>query len=92
MSRSWDIDIKSCSPETLLDLSRQLKGSEYRAQLLEIQRELIDRVRTAGATDEEVINLLIQNIWKGERTALAKEWSEAIGISEAEFMRIANVR
>lgn len=90
--RGWSIDIADCSSETLLDLTKQLKGSEHKAQLLEIQCELINRVRKTGATDQEIINMLIRNVWKGDRVALAKEWGGALGMSEDEFMRIANVK
>jgi len=92
MSSSWGIDLKSCSPETLFDLANQLKGSDDKTQLLSIQKEIIERVRGMGASNQVIVDLLIRNMWKGERAALAEDWSEAMGISELEFRKLANVR
>ena len=68
MNSSWDIDLKSCTPDTLFDLANQLKGSEqHKSRLLDIQKEIIDRVRGMGASNQVIVDLLIRNMWKGER-------------------------
>lgn len=85
----WSVDPKSCSNERLAELLVLLKGSEHRAQLLEVQREIVERARKAGRTTKELVNGLTRHVVKKDRAAVAKEWSAALGISEEEFRRIA---
>lgn len=86
----WSIDVESCSTEQLVELAKQLKGSEHRAQLLAIQREMVARLRKAGFSDQKIVDALIANAWAGDRAALAKEWAEALGMTEKEFKRLAS--
>lgn len=86
----WNIDVKSCSPEQLVELSRQLEGSEHKEQLLEVRREMVARLRKAGSSNQEIVDTLIIGVWKADRNAMAEEWSLVLGITEQEFKRLAS--
>jgi len=90
MSREegWDVDIETCSPEQLVELAKQLAGSGHKSQLAGIQREMVVRLRKTGVTNQQIVDTLIMNLWKGDRAALVVEWSVALGISESEFERL----
>lgn len=86
----WNIDVKSCSSEQLVELLEQLEGSQHRSQVLEIQRELIERARKSGRTNQQLIDGLTRRLTtKKERAKMAQKWSAALGISEEEFKRMA---
>lgn len=86
----WNIDVKSCSPEQLVELLEQLEGSQHKAQVLEIQRELVERARKLGRTTQQIVDGLCRRLpTKRERTKMAQRWSVALGISEEEFKRMA---
>jgi hypothetical protein len=89
---SVTVDVKTCSPQQLVELSRQLKGSRHTALLLEVRKEMVERLRKAGASNQKIVDTIIVNMWKGDRANLITEWSEVLGISEQEFKRLANIR
>lgn len=88
----WDIDVNSCSPKTLFELYQQLKESEGNAAIcLKIKRRLVECMRETGSTNGKIVDILIKGVGSvRERREIAKEWSEALGITEAEFKRLAN--
>lgn len=86
----WSVDVESCSPEQLVELAKQLKGSEHKTQLLAVQREMVSRLRKAGFNNQKIVDTLIANTWVGDRPDLAKEWAAALGITEKEFKRLAS--
>lgn len=88
----WNVDVKSCSSEQLVELLRQLRGSRYSQVVLKIQSELVERARNAGCSNQKLVDRFILGCPKDERKAIAKEWSAALGISEEEFKRLANIR
>ena len=88
----WSVDVESCSAEQLVELAKQLKGSEYKTQLLAVQREMIARLRRAGHSNQKIVDTLIANAWVGDRADLAKEWAPVLGITEKEFRRLASGR
>ena len=85
----WRVDVESCSIERLAELLVLLQDSEHRAQLLEVQREIVGRARRAGRTTMELVNGLTRHETRKGRAVVAKEWSSALGITEAEFRRIS---
>ena len=87
-----EIDVKSCSTQQLVELARQLRGSSHNTVLRDIQRELVERARTAGRTNQQIVDALIMGMTETERKAIAKEWCAALGVSEEEFKRLANVK
>lgn len=84
------VDVKNCTTQTLVELSRQLEGSEHKELLLEVRREMIDRLRKAGSSNQEIVDTLIMGVWKADRNAMAEEWSLVLGITEQEFKRLAS--
>jgi hypothetical protein len=86
----WSIDVETCSPEQLVELSRQLEGSEHTEQLLAVRREMIARLRKAGSSNQEIVDILIIGVWKSDRNAMAEKWSPILEITEQEFKRLAS--
>lgn len=86
----WSVDVGTCSPEQLVELSRQLEGSEHIEQLLAVRREMIARLRKAGSSNQEIVDILIIGVWKADRNAMAEKWSHILEITEQEFKRLAS--
>jgi hypothetical protein len=90
---SWKVDVKSLSPDQIVQLLKELRGSEHKEQVQNLKRELIERARGEGATDEQIIRVLAQNVARGSSLHdVAKEWADCFGISVTEFKRIADAR
>ncbi len=90
---NWMVDVKSLSTDKIVQLLKELRGSGHRELILNLKQELIEHARREGATDEQIIRVLAQNVPRGlSLRDVAKEWAECFGISVAEFKRIANVR
>lgn len=88
----WKVDVKSLSPDEIVRLLRELRGSQHKELILSLKRELIDHAKREGASNEEIIRVLAQNVPRGlSLHDVAKEWAELFGISVKEFKRIANV-
>ncbi len=84
------IDVKTCSPQELVLLIEQLEGSEHKALRMEIQRELINRLRFKGESDARIIEILLRGVSVGaKRDKIAAGWAEAFGLTAREFKRIA---
>ena len=86
--KGWDVDVKVVALTSSVALARQLEGSRYETQLQEIRREMVERLRKAGSSDQEIVDTLICNLWHGDRGDLVKEWSPVLGISGIEFKRL----
>lgn len=91
MSGGWSVSVKTTSSAALTELYQLLKGSkENRSQALEIQKELVERARAEGLTTQEIVNALVAGVGKkSERAEIAKEWCEALGLTETEAKRLA---
>jgi hypothetical protein len=87
----WSIDPKKYSTKTLAALYRLLDDSPDKSQRQEIQRELVARAEAQGFTTKEILRALVQGVGsRVERGRIAKEWSEALGLSEKEAKRLAD--
>jgi hypothetical protein len=87
----WEIDVKSCSHEQLAALLKLLAGGEHKDVQRQIRRELVDRARERGLTDQQVINRLVLGVPRGaRRNEIAEDWADGFGISVKEFKRIAS--
>ena len=90
---SWKVDVKSLSHQALVDLLKQLNASKHREVIESLRRELIDRSRTRGLSNQEIIKLIALGIPRGRRlNELAKTWAEILGVSVEEFRRIADAK
>ena len=89
----WTVDVKSLSTQRLVEISLQLGGSEHEEVVESLRRELIERLRAMGKTPQEIVRHIAMNVPRGRRfNEMAKAWAEIIGISVAEFKRIADLK
>ena len=87
----WSIGVKNASTATLMELYQLLNASdENRPQALEIQRELVRRARAEGLTTREIVRILVAGVGtKRRRGLIAREWCDALEITETEAGRMA---
>lgn len=84
-----DVDLKSFSPEGLVDLIQQLEGSRHLGLRKRAQKELVDRLREQGFSPGRIAMLLTTNVYgMAKKRAIAKEWADALGVTPNEFMRL----
>ena len=87
----WSIDVKSCSTPELVEVLKQLEGSEHSDTQIGIRSELVLRARNRGLNTSQIIDSLIGQVPRGrERNNIAKEWAESLGITVEEFKRLAS--
>jgi DNA repair exonuclease SbcCD ATPase subunit len=90
---TWKIDIKSLSTNEIVRLLGQLNESKFKEVTIDLRRELIQRARDEGTTDETIVRTLTRGVARGAKLdAVAKEWASVLGLSVKEFKRIANVK
>ena len=78
------------STATLAELYRLLKDSKDNRQAVEIQKELVRRAKAESLTIQDIVDVLVAGIGKKSlRAAIAREWSEALGLTEEEAKRLA---
>ena len=84
-----DVDLKSLSPEGLVELIQQLEGSRHLGLRKRAQKELVDRLRRQGFNTQRIASLLTTNVYGVvKKRAIAKEWADALGVTPNEFMRL----
>ena len=49
---SWKVDVKSLSNQKLVELSLSLDGSEHKEVVESLRRELVERLRAIGISNE----------------------------------------
>ena len=88
--QDWlSIDHKACSPSQLVVLIEQLEEGGHDALRLILKRELIDRLRQKGLTDQRIIDLLQRGVGaSAKKDKIAKEWAPALGLTAKELKRI----
>lgn len=90
---SWKVDVKSLSHQELVDLLKQLDVSKHKEVIESLRRELIDRSRARGLSNQKIIRLIALGIPRGRRlNELAKTWAEILGVSVDEFKQIADAK
>ncbi len=86
-SGGWTV---SASTATLAELYRLLEGSPDPSKRIEIQRELVNRARQQGLSTEDIVEILVAHVpTKRARGDIAKQWYEALGLTEKEARRLA---
>ena len=84
-----DVDLKSLSPEGLVELIQQLEGSRHLGLRKRAQKELVNRLRRQGSSTQRIASLLTTNVYGVvKKRAIAKEWADALGVTPNEFMRL----
>jgi hypothetical protein len=88
----WSINPQNYSAATLAELHSLLNESPNVSQLRAIQKELVARTeKEQGLTRKEILKVLVAGVGtKRERREIAKEWCEALGMTEAEAKRLAD--
>ena len=90
MAPGWSIRLEGMSTATLMELYRLLKESNDKRQAIEIQKELVRRAKAEGMTIQEIVDVLVAGIGRRSlRAAIAREWAEALGLTEEEAKRLA---
>lgn len=86
----WTVDIEGLDPSRLMGLYEQLKGGRNRKVILKIQCKIVDYARKAGNTaNQDIVKILLTGVRrKQDRIDIAKEWCEALGIDQEEFIRL----
>ena len=88
-----EIDVKNYSEKALLEIIRQLRGSQHWFQQMAAQKELVSRLRAKRSmTTEQIVTVLTQGRTKREQAEVAAEWADALEITVKEFKRLASGR
>ena len=83
-----DIDLNSLSPEGLVALIQQLEGSHHLGLRKRAQKELVDRLKKQGFTNQRIAVLLTTNVYGiAKKRAIAREWADALEITDKEFLK-----
>ncbi len=86
-----DIDVKNCSEQALVEIIRQLRGSEYLPQQIAAQKELVCRLKLKKRmTTGQIVSVLTQGRTKAEMAEVAAEWADALEITAQQFKRLAS--
>jgi hypothetical protein len=84
-----NVDLKSLSPEGLVELIQRLEGSRHLGLRKRAQKELVDRLRGQGFNSQRIAILLTTNVYGVvKKRAIAKEWADALGVTPNEFIRL----
>ncbi len=84
-----NVDVASLSHQNLVELIKQLDDSPYVSVRKKAQKELVRRLKKKGFSNKRIAMILVSNVYgKRKRLAIAKEWAEALEISENEFLRL----
>lgn len=84
-----NIDVLSLSNESLVEVIKELKDSVYITVRKKAQKELVRRLKEKGFDNKRIVKILTTNLYgTRKRLAIAKEWAEALEISEEEFIKL----
>lgn len=91
---SWKVDVKSLSnTHKLVELALSLDGSEHKEVVESLRRELVERIRAIGISNEEMVKRIASGVPHGRKfNEIAKAWAEILGLSVEEFKRIADAK
>lgn len=85
----FSIDVSSLSHQNLVNIIKQLEGSDYVMVRMKAQKELVKRLKKEGFDNKGIAIILTNNVYGiRKRLAIAKEWAEALEISKDEFMKL----
>lgn len=84
-----NIDVSSLSHENLVEIIKELKDSAYITVRKKAQKELVRRLKEKGFDNKRIVKILTNNLYgTRKRLSIAKEWAEALEISEEEFIKL----
>lgn len=87
------IDVKSLSHTNLVEVIKQLRGSDYPELLRSAQKELVERLKRKGFDNKKIANILVANVYgTAKKRLIAEEWANALGITKKEFIELIEKR
>lgn len=88
-----NIDVKSLSHTTLVEIIEELKGSNYQELLKKARKELIERLKRKGYENKKIATILVANEYgKAKKKLIAHEWAGVLGITKDEFLELIGLR
>ncbi|HHT9104895.1 MAG TPA: hypothetical protein ACFYD7_03385 [Candidatus Wujingus californicus] len=90
-----NIDVKSLSHTSLVEVIKKLKGSNYPELLRLAQKELVERLKLErkGIDNKKIATILVANEYGvAKKKLIAEEWADAIGITRKEFLELIGKR
>jgi len=89
----WNLDIKSLSHQQLVEILRNLQDTQHIEIVRDLRNELIARLRTRGFDTTAIIRRLSYAVPRGTKLSeIATDWAESLGVTAAEFKRIADAK
>lgn len=64
---SWKVDVKSLSNQKLVELALSLDGSEHKEVVESLRRELVERIRAIGISNEEMVKRIASGVPHGRK-------------------------
>ena len=87
------IDVKSLSHINLVEVIKQLRGSDYPDLLKAAQKELVERLKRKGFSNKKIAEILVANVYDvAKKRLIAEEWADAMGITKKEFLELIGKR
>ena len=88
-----NIDVKSLSHISLVEVIQKLKGSNYPELLRLAQKELVERLKRKGFDNKKIATILVANEYGiAKKKLIAEEWADVIGITKKEFLELIGKR
>ena len=88
----FTLDVSSLSNESLVEIIKQLEDSAYITVRKKVQRELVKRLKEKRFDNKKIAAILTSNVYgMRRRSAIAKEWADALEISVDEFFKLISV-
>jgi len=88
-----NIDVKSLSHTTLVEIINELKGGDYPELLKNARKELVERLKLKGFNNRKIAAILVANVYgRTKRKLIAQEWAESLGITKDEFLELIGMK
>ncbi|MBI5560016.1 MAG: hypothetical protein HY883_01925 [Deltaproteobacteria bacterium] len=88
-----NIDVKSLSHASLVEVIKELRGSNYPGLLRKAQKELVERLKRKGIDNKKIAAILIANVYgTAKKKLIAEEWAEALGVTKEKFLELIGKR
>ena len=84
-----NIDVKSLSHTSLVEVIKELRGSNYPELLKKAQKELVERLKRKGFDNKKIAAILVANVYgSAKKRLITEEWADALGITKDEFLKV----
>jgi len=92
---AWNLDLKSLSHQRLVEILKELQDTPHIEVVGDLRRELVDRLKSRGMDNTEIIKKLSFGVRRGrgsKLTEVANDWAETLGMTVKDFKRIADAK